>query len=421
MAEVNVQLFTPYEKQMEIIEQYADTPTLFGVVVAPRGSGKTLLAMNLLLYWALGKPKQKCGWVAPVYSQCKSVFEQIVNASQDIISASNKADLTITFINGSTLKFLSSDSPNSIRGFRFTHLILDEVAYQTESAITEAILPTLNPTGKKCLMISTPRSKNHFYKWYNKGLLNTDTISFKIPLSECPYINSSLIEEARLSLPEAVFKQEYEAEFSDAGTEVFTGVDNVAILPQWNMYNKTDRSFIGIDTGISDDFSVLCIMNEVGTVQQMVRMNGENIQTIANTFISVMNNYNISGGFIETNGIGRAMADLIIPKFRNIKEFTTTQDSKTQLVRTLIEDIQQQRVEIPSKELMPELYNELNLFTYKMSQNGKLSFGHPKGGKDDTVDTLMLANSSRSQIQTLVASFGGRKLSAFKNPSLSIR
>jgi hypothetical protein len=70
---------------------------------------------------------------------------------------------------------------------------------------------------------------------------------------------------------------------------------------------------------------------------------------------------------------------------------------------------------------MPELYNELNLFTYKMSQNGKLSFGHPKGGKDDTVDALMLANSSRSQIQTLVASFGGRKLSAFKNPSLSIR
>jgi hypothetical protein len=77
-------------------------------------------------------------------------------------------------------------------------------------------------------------------------------------------------------------------------------------------------------------------MNEVGVVQQMVRMNGENIQTIANTFISIMNNYTISGGFIETNGIGRAMADLIIPSFRNIKEFTTTQDSKTQLVSTLI-------------------------------------------------------------------------------------
>ena len=421
MSEVNVELFTPYDKQMEIIEQYADSNHLFGVVVAPRGSGKTLLAMNLLLYWALGKPNQKCGWISPVYSQCKSVFEQIINASNGIIKSSNKADLSIVFINGSTLKFLSSDSPNSIRGFRFHYLILDEAAYQTESAINEAILPTLNPSGKKCLLISTPRSKNHFHKWYSKGFESTDTISFTIPLSECPYINNELIEEARRTLPVDVFKQEYLAEFSDASLDVFRGIDNVSTLPQYNLYNKSERCFVGIDTGIAKDMSVLYIMNEVGTTQNIIAMNNENIQTIANEFINIMNNYTISGGFIETNGIGKAMYDLISPRFSMIKPFTTTQDSKTQLVRTLIEDIEGMKIELPTKDLCPQLFNELNVFTYKTSANGKLSFGHPSGMHDDYVDGLMLANSARGQIQQLKATFGGRKGRSFSNPSAHIR
>ena len=41
------------------------------------------------------------------------------------------------------------------------------------------------------------------------------TISFKIPLTECPYVNRNLIEEARTSLPPDIFKQEYLAELRD--------------------------------------------------------------------------------------------------------------------------------------------------------------------------------------------------------------
>jgi hypothetical protein len=422
MSEVNVELFTPHEGQLSIIDGFADSPHKFGTVVTGRQFGKTLLAENLMIYWLLSKPKQKGAWISPIYNQVKKVFDEILNASNSIIQSSNKADLTLKFINGSTLQFLSAERYDSIRGFSFNYVVVDEAGFVKEPAINEAILPTLTAIGKKCLFISTPKGKNWFYNTYLKGnIINDNHISFRAPSLSNPYVDKEFIENQRLSLPQDIFQQEYEAMFTDGGSEVFRGVDKVSILSQWNTYNKTERCFIGIDTGISSDYSVLTVINEVGVVQQMVRMNGENIQTIANTFISVLNNYNIAGGSIETNGIGRAMADLIIPSFRNIKEFTTTQDSKTQLVRTLIEDIEQQRIELPTKELMPELYNELNLFTYKLSTNGKLSFGHPTGGKDDMVDSLMLANSSRSQIQQLSVSFGGRKGRSFSNPSAHIR
>ena len=104
---MNVELFTPYKKQREFIESFASTEDLFGVVVAPRGSGKTLLGINLMLFWLLEKPNRKGGWISPVYQQSKSVLDSIVSTSGGVITSSNRMEATIQFINGSTLKFLS--------------------------------------------------------------------------------------------------------------------------------------------------------------------------------------------------------------------------------------------------------------------------------------------------------------------------
>ena len=134
------------------------------------------------MYWLLSTDNQKGGWVSPVYSQAKSVFDLFVTMGKDLITASNRMETTITFVNGSTIKFLSSDSPDSIRGFRFTHLVLDETAFMKENAIAQAIIPTLNPNGKKCLMISTPKGRNHFYNWY----LKEDVVSMSFPLTQSP-------------------------------------------------------------------------------------------------------------------------------------------------------------------------------------------------------------------------------------------
>ena len=43
---MNVKLFTPYKAQQDFIDKFVTTEDLFGVLVAPRGSGKTLAAIN---------------------------------------------------------------------------------------------------------------------------------------------------------------------------------------------------------------------------------------------------------------------------------------------------------------------------------------------------------------------------------------
>ncbi len=385
----NIELYTPFPAQKSFIDKFVTTEDLFGVLVSPRGSGKSLTAMNICLFWALEKPNQKVGWTAPTFSQSKNILDQIVAAANEVIVESNRQEATITFVNGSTIKFLSSDSADNIRGFRFTHLIIDEAAYVKQSVIDTILLPTLNPNGKKCLMVSTPAGKNHLFTWYNKP----EVVSHKIPLTECPYISEELIEEARKSLPPEIFKQEYLAEWSDQSNDVFLNVDKVSTVREWST-NRSDV-YIGVDTGLSQDKSVLTIMNPMGRVLYMEGMNGENISVIANHFIGIMSKYNVVGGMIECNGVGQAMFDLIQPKYRRVKKLFMTQQIKTDIVRKLIRDMETLQLELPDPDLCPDLHREFPAYTYKLSQTGKLSFGHMPGMHDDYLDSLMMCNYSR--------------------------
>jgi len=54
-------------------------------------------------------------------------------------------------------------------------------------------------------------------------------------------------------------------------------------------------------------------------------------------------------------------------------------------------------LELPSKQLFPELYNELNAYSYKVNATGTISFNAPSGYFDDCVMSLMLANEARTK------------------------
>ena len=127
----------------------------------------------------------------------------------------------------------------------------------------------------------------------------------------------------------------------------------------------------------------------------VISISQTDINTAATLFLNELQAYNVVGGYIETNGIGRAMFDLVQPKHRRIKRFDTNINNKTELVRKLIADIETMTIELPSEELCPDLHKEFATYSYKLSSTGKLSFSHTAGGHDDFIDSLMLANYSR--------------------------
>lgn len=402
---MKVNLFKPYPAQKTIINEYAESEHLFGVVVAPRGSGKSLLGVNLLLFWLLKNNNSSGGWISPIYNQTKAIFEIISTKAFELIKSQNKAELSITFINGSTLKFLSAERADSVRGFRFNYLVLDEVAYMKQDAIESAILPTLNPNGRKCLMISTPRSKNHFYEYYVRGQQGSkDIISHRITLEESPYVKPELIEEARKSLPAEVFRAEYNAEFTEAANDVFTNFAKNCIVDGWENPNRGTKYYFGIDTGLSTDYSCLTILDETGRVAFIDHVNNLPLEQIAERFTKHLKRYNVATGYIESNGIGAGMFELVQKHVREAKPFYTSQDKKMTAIRQLLSDIENTNIFLPTRDLFSTLYDEMSSYTYKYSANGKISFTHASGLHDDALDSLWLANHARHELKNTGAS-----------------
>ena len=405
--ELTVKLFSPHEGQRKVIEGFADSRHKFGVVSTGRQYGKSLLASNLLVYWLLNNNGARGGWVSPIYGQAKKVYKEIVKACKDVITGHNGSDLIITFSNGATIQFLSAERYDSIRGFSFNYLVIDEAAFVRREALQEAILPTLTAIGKKCLIISTPKGRgNWFYEWHLRGTTqNDDYISFEGLSRENPYADQSFILEQKNSLPIDIYQQEYEAKFVDGGNDVFTNLDLTCILDGWPTISRNERYYFGVDTGLSQDFSVLAIISESGTLHSVVRVNGESIRDIARKYSTDIRRFPNISGYVETNGIGAAMFSELREDIRTTRGFNTSNDSKVKMIRGLIQDMQEGSIQLPSKKLLPELYQELASYTYKLGENGKIKFSHPPGGHDDIVMALAIANQARSELKS-----GGSKI-----------
>jgi len=396
---MKIKLFKPHFGQRKIIDGFGDSDHKFGVVATGRQFGKSLLAQNLLLYWLLKNKNSKGAWISPIYNQSKKVFQELSNAANPVITHSNKADLTMTFVNGSTLVFLSAERYDSIRGFSFSHMVVDEAAFIKEIAMQEAIFPTLSALGKKCLIISTPKSKNWFYNAFLKGSNEgSDYISFRGISTDNPHISQTFIDEQRKSLPEEIFKQEYLAEFSESGNDVFKGVDAISILNGWTNPQSNKRYYAGVDFGLQHDYSVLSIMDESGRVCRIERVNGTTYQEVVSKFANVLRPYKIAGGYAEINGVGLPVFEGLRAQERRLKEWTTNNSNKADGVRNLIYDIQEGKLELPSKQFFPALYNELSAYSYKISPTGTMTFNAPSGFHDDCVMSLMLANEARRNV-----------------------
>ena len=398
---MQITLFKPHKGQRAIIDGFANSKHKFGVVATGRQFGKSLLAQNLMLYWLLGTPKQKGAWISPIYNQSKKVFQELLDAAHKIVKHSNKADLTMEFVNGSTLQFLSAERYDSIRGFSFSHMVVDEAAFIKEIAMQEAIYPTLSALGKKCLIISTPKSKNWFYNAYLKGSNGgSDYISFRGVSKDNPHIDANFIDEQSKSLPPEIFKQEYLAQFSESGNDVFTGIDAICILNGWTQPQSNKRYYAGIDFGLQHDYSVLTVIDESGRVSLIKRVNGTSYQEVVREFSSALRPYRIAGGYAEVNGPGLPVFEMLRKEERRLKDWTTTNSNKGEGIRNLIYDIQEGQLELPHKDFFPHLYNELNAFTYKISATGTMTFNAPSGYFDDCVMSLMLANEAKRNVSS---------------------
>lgn len=375
-------LYTPHKNQLLIHNSINNEPYKYYCLAIGRQFGKSLLGENQALDWFFNVPNCKIGWVSPIYKQCKKVFDEIDNAfasNQHVFKNKNKTDLTFTSHNNSTINFYSSERYDNIRGETFDYLIMDEFAFQDAEAWTEVLRATVLVRGKKVLFLSTPKGKNHFHRIHSLGGTNPQYKSFSMTSYDNPIINPTEIDDARATLPDHIFRQEYLAEFVDGGSGLF--IDPITITTA----EKTNRMYAGLDIGRADDYTVLSVFNERGEQYYIERWNHDTWASIVNKVIQRINEFNCYT-LVEVNGVGDPIFEQVksnVSNYNLINPFVTTSKSKQDIIEQMVVANQNKEVKFLDKDW---LLKELDLFTYEYNPKTKsVRYSAPNGFHDDGV------------------------------------
>ena len=393
--------FTPHPKQRDMVNGIISSDAKYHVACVGRQFGKSMMAMNLVLYWAINNGPCKILWVSPVYSQTSKVQKELMSAigASGLVKNCNYSGNYILLKNGSEILFRSAEKYDNIRGLTMDYGVLDEAAFMKEDAWREAIKPVFLVRGKKVLFISTPKGKTWFYELYQlaNSFEHAQYQSYTGTSYDTPYIDESEIEEAKKTLPKNVFDQEYLARFIDTGGEVFSNLDQCTV-DKWPQ--PRGKIFCGIDLAKQEDYTVATFMDSDGKVVEIYRANAQEWSTMTRDILQLIRKHQATVT-IEVNSIGDVIYEMIAKEWQDTHPFQTTSKSKTEIIEGLILDVNEASIQIPSKGLWPYLYDELTVFTYEYNPKTRsIKYGHPSGFHDDTVISLALANYSRKQMKS---------------------
>lgn len=405
---MEIELYTPHPAQQVVHESCADETFLFSTLITGRQFGKTELAMNQALMWALGNEDVVVMWVAPTSSQTHKVYKNILKGIEGApFVKSNKGssgDIEIVFTNGSIIKFKSAAAEDGLRGETVHYMICDEAAFIKETTFMEILLPMLNVKGRKCLVITTPKGKNWVHKHYMNGISgDTDYQSFRFTSSDNPYANKKIIEAARKSLPDAMFRQEYLSEFVDGGS-IIENIEELCILPNLRRPLPKQRYYVGIDIALKNDFTVFSVVDSQGNLVAYDRFNQITGPQLKERLVKNLNLWKPEHALIEVNNMGGVIYDDLVQIYgvKNLSQFTTTSKSKNEIITNLINAFASKSIKCVNDEIVK---SELEVFEMKITASGNVRYCAADGYHDDIVMATAIAREAQGTVHKNKVSF----------------
>lgn len=376
-----------YQKQLL---DYINNPSIkFVSFLKARQVGGSFFNKILVAYWCLSENNQKVGFITPTLKLAKLFFKELVKSLSPFIVNENRTDLIIEFNTGSYVQFFSAESKDSIRGFQFTYVIMDEVGFMSTEDINLIIRPTWLITGKKVMLCSTPNGNSGFFYDNCQLALNNEPgyAIVKTNIYNNPFITEDDINSLKKLIPERVWKQEYLGQFVDGSGTVFTNYLNCVSN---NIILRGSTNFAAIDWGKQSDYTVLTIINDLKEVIDIYRVNGLEYINQVKIISERLRQFNVKKVVSEENNIGTVVNELLKRDFKGVVQTINLDNAlKKEIIENLIVGFEQQDITIPNNET---LLRELQAFSCKYNtQTQTIKYSAPNGLHDDMVISLAYA------------------------------
>lgn len=256
---------TPLPSQIAIINAINNPKYRFVSAAVSRRQGKTYIA-NIIGQLVSLVPGSNILIMSPNYSLSQISFDLQRNLIKHFdleVTKDNAKDKVIEISNGSAVRMGSVNQVDSCVGRSYDLIIFDEAALADgKDAFNVALRPTLDKDNSKAIFISTPRGRNNWFsEFFYRGFSDDfpEWCSIRATYKDNPRMSQSDIDEARKSMSEAEFRQEYEADFNTYEGQIwrFNFETQVKDLSQLDT-SKMDV-FAGLDVGYKDP-TAMCVI-----------------------------------------------------------------------------------------------------------------------------------------------------------------
>jgi hypothetical protein len=369
--------------------------------------GKTLAAAMEGLAAALAPSERSIGWVVgPTYDLADRVFREIeLIAARHLrhrIVALKEHDRRIILRNMagglSEIRCKSSDNPVSLLGEGLDWVIVDEAARMRPHIWEAHLSQRLLDRKGWALLISTPRGKGYFHDLFLRGQgRDPHYESWNYPSSTNPHLDAAQIEAERERVPEAVFRQEYLAEFMEGSGAVFRNVRENA-TGEWKAPVNGEYYAAGLDLARTTDFTVLVIMSREKEVVFVDRFNRLDWNLQVARIRADVERYNSARVHVDSTGVGEPIFESLRQANIWAEAYPFSQKSKAALVNNLALMLEKRQIVLPRPELWPVGIDELEAFQYSILETGTVRAEAPYGMHDDCVMALALAAWSANQL-----------------------
>ncbi|HAW05046.1 MAG TPA: terminase [Saprospirales bacterium] len=255
----------PNSTQTAIINAMNNPKYRFVSAAVARRQGKTYIA-NIIGQLVCLVPGSNVLLMSPNYSLSQISFDLQRNLIKHFdleVIKDNAKDKVIELSNHSTIRMGSINQVDSTVGRSYDLIIFDEAALvDGRDAFNIALRPTLDKGNSKALFISTPRGRNNWFsEFYYRGYSDEylEWASVRATYHENPRISDDDIAEAKKTMSEAEFNQEYMADFNTYEGQVWAF--NLEKCQQDLSELETGRMdiFAGMDVGFKDP-TAFCVI-----------------------------------------------------------------------------------------------------------------------------------------------------------------
>ena len=390
--------YTLFPWQQDIIAGILRHPHDIHTVKSKRQTGKSITIETVLMFFAINKSGSCNIAISPTLGQGRKMYKEVKNALQNLplFESANSTTLEINLTNRSQILFKSAEQEEGLRGNTVSGILcIDEAAFIKDDIVYQ-VLPFVDANKSPVLIVSTPLFKSGvFYDFYMNGLNGVNGFhSYDI----CDYDTSVLLSPEKLeiyrqSVSPQIFRSDYLGQFLTENSEIFGDLKKLCkgVIHQSRVkVAGVDWSTAGLNSGKNPDETALSIMNEFRELEYIEGFSDKDTNQTIDYIINKIVEYGVTKVVVETNSMGRVYIDLLKRKIvqRGIRcqiiEFTTTNDSKREIVEDLVVHCQNGTISLIDDK---KLFLQMMSFVVKKTPTGKVTY-EAGSGHDDLVLAL---------------------------------